>query len=182
MTETVLNITDEKVRREFFEEIYEAAFPATARFIAHHGGTLDDAKDVFHDALVILYEMMVDEKLNVSVSHEAYLKGIAKHVWIRKFKKDHRKIYLDADEAKIVVPGDHFESKDNRLLTLLEFTGKKCLDLLRAFYYDRVSLDEISDSFGFSGVRSATVQKFKCIEKLRERVKQKHITYEDLDQ
>lgn len=181
MTETVLNIQDAEVREGFFEDIYEKVFPAVTRFVAHHGGTLEDARDIFHDALVILYEMMINDKANVNTSYEAYLTGIAKHLWIRKFRKDHQKIMLDACESEIVFPEDQFDQKDNKLLTLLELTGKKCLDLLRAFYYDRTSLDDISVSFGFSGVRSATVQKFKCIEKLREKVKEKDITYEDLD-
>jgi DNA-directed RNA polymerase specialized sigma24 family protein len=181
MTETVLNIQDAKVREGFFEDIYEEVFPVVARFVAQHGGTLEDSRDIFHDALVILYEMMINDKVNVNTSHEAYLVGIVKHLWMRKFRRDHQKVALDFCESEIILPEDQFEAKDNKLLTLLELTGKKCLDLLKAFYYDRTSLDEISASFGFSGVRSATVQKFKCIEKLRDKVKERDITYEDLD-
>jgi DNA-directed RNA polymerase specialized sigma24 family protein len=182
MTETVLNIKDAKIREEFFEEIYEQSFPAVAGFVAYHGGSLEDAKDTFHDALVILYEMIVSGKESVSQSYDAYLVGIAKHLWVRKFKKSIRNITLSSTESEIVIPEDYFDKKNNNLLTLLELTGRKCLDLLKAFYYDKISLDDISSSFGFSGVRSATVQKFKCIEKLREKVKEKHMTYDDLDQ
>jgi hypothetical protein len=38
---------------------------------------------------------------------------------------------------------------------------------------------KVAQLFGFSGERSATVQKYKCIEKVRETVKQKALTYED---
>jgi DNA-directed RNA polymerase specialized sigma24 family protein len=182
MTETVLSIQDPRIREQFFEEIYEQSFPAVAGFVAHHGGSLEDAKDIFHDALVILYEKIVSEKESVTQSYDAYLVGIAKHLWIRKFKKSIRNIALSCDEQEIVIPEDYFDKKDNQLLTLLELTGRKCLELLKAFYYDRMSLDDISLSFRFSGVRSATVQKFKCIEKLREKVKEKNMTYDDLDQ
>jgi hypothetical protein len=40
-------------------------------------------------------------------------------------------------------------------------------------------MTQVAETFGFSGVRSATVQKYKCIEKVRETVKQKALTYED---
>jgi hypothetical protein len=40
-------------------------------------------------------------------------------------------------------------------------------------------LNEIADAYGYSGVRSATVQKFKCLEKVRETIKQKALTYDD---
>jgi hypothetical protein len=61
----------------------------------------------------------------------------------------------------------------------LETTGKKCMELLRSFYYDNVPLADAAKLFGFSGVRSATVQKYKCLEKIRETIKQRSLTYED---
>ncbi len=53
------------------------------------------------------------------------------------------------------------------------------MELLKAFYYDDVPLKDLADSFGYSGVRSVTVQKHKCLEKVRESVKQKSLVYDD---
>jgi DNA-directed RNA polymerase specialized sigma24 family protein len=180
MQEKTIEIVAAKTRAEFFAEMYEEAFPNVARFVASHGGTVDDAKDIFQDALVIYYELSLENKLSVQISDRAYLNGIAKHVWIRKYKKDQVAVSLDGIESAIELPSDYFEPYDQNLLTLLEQAGKRCLDLMRAFYYDRLSLNQISKSFGFSGVRSATVQKFKCIEKMRAIVKENSINYEDL--
>lgn len=178
--EKTIEITATRSREDFFTELYEATFPNVARFVASHGGTLDDAKDIFQDALVIYYELTEKNRLVVRISDRAYVTGIAKHVWIRKYKKDKASVSLDAAEKNIQLPEDYFEPHDHNLLTLLEQTGKRCLDLMRAFYYDKLSLNEISTTFGFSGIRSATVQKFKCIEKMRGIVRQNSINYEDL--
>jgi hypothetical protein len=53
------------------------------------------------------------------------------------------------------------------------------MELLSAFYYEKEDLQKLAQRFGFSGTRSATVQKFKCLEKVRETVKQKSLQYED---
>ena len=53
------------------------------------------------------------------------------------------------------------------------------MELLRSFYYDQQPLTDIAGKFGFSGVRSATVQKYKCLEKVRETIKERSLTYED---
>jgi hypothetical protein len=53
------------------------------------------------------------------------------------------------------------------------------MELLHAFYYNRQSMDEITDRFGYSSAHSATVQKFKCLEKMRDTVKEKSLRYED---
>lgn len=66
-----------------------------------------------------------------------------------------------------------------KVLRYLETAGQKCMDMLKAFYYDKLSVKDIATLFGYSGERSATVQKYKCLEKVRDTVKQKALTYED---
>jgi DNA-directed RNA polymerase specialized sigma24 family protein len=178
--EKVFEIVATKSHDDFFADMYRQTFPGVARFVAAHGGTLDDAKDIFQDALVIYHELAAEKRLTIQTSESAYLTGIAKHVWIRKYKRDKVNVPLDNVELSIELPGDYFEPYDQSLLTLLEQSGRRCLELMRAFYYDKLSLGDIAKNFGFSGIRSATVQKFKCIEKMRTIVKQNSINYEDL--
>jgi DNA-directed RNA polymerase specialized sigma24 family protein len=172
-----IHLPDE--RALLFEQLYEETFPSVARFVANRGGTFDDAKDIFQDALVILYEKYAFEKDVVFESPERYLIGIAKHLWIRKFNSDHKTVGLDELEKNISIPGDYYESGENRLTSLLELTGRKCLQLLRAFYYDNLSLEQVKIFFGFSTTHSASVQKFKCIEKMRNIIQEKSMGYED---
>ena len=179
-TETILNILIPEEREQLFLRLYECAFPKVAKFVANRGGSFQDAKDIFHDALVVLYEKAVDQTENFPDSPERYLVGVAKHLWIRKFRDDHKKAGLDELEKSITIPENFYDESDNRLTSILELTGRKCLDLLRAFYYDGFSLEQVKKVFGFSTVHSASVQKFKCIEKLRDTVQQKSLRYEDL--
>ena len=174
-----VNIQIPQAREEWFMQLYEDTFPKVAKFVANRGGSFEDAKDIFHDALVILYEKIIDQKLAVEASPEFYLIGISKHLWIRKFNDDHRKIGLDEMENAITIPPDYFEEQDNRLTRLLETAGRKCLALLRAFYYDNLPLQQITNAFGFSTVHSTSVQKFKCIEKMRNTIQEKSMEYED---
>lgn len=174
------SIHEGKERERRFIELYEGAFPKVARFVAHRGGSFQDAKDIFQDSLVIFYEKKVSLASDIKLSDEAYLIGIAKHLWIRKFKDDQRKVGLDVIEKLINIPEEYFEPADNRLVSLLELTGKKCLTLLRAFYYDNFSLEHIKEKFAFSSLHSASVQKHKCIDKMRNIVEQKSLGYEDL--
>jgi RNA polymerase sigma factor (sigma-70 family) len=163
-----------------FEEWYESAFPYVAKFVGKMGGSFQDAKDIFHDALVLFYEKTCQQNFQPKTSAEAYILGIAKHLWIRKFNKDKNKVSLDESEAAISIPNDYFPDVDShRLLILLEQTGKKCLQLLHSFYYENLSLKDITDQLGYRSVHSATVSKYKCLEKLRDSVKEKSISYED---
>lgn len=169
-----------QLQGNFFENLYEDVFPAVATFVRHRNGSLQDAKDIFHDALIILYEKMKDQTLPAHVSCDRYLIGIAKHVWIRKFNSGRSSVPLDETEASITIPDDYFPLPDDqKLLKFLEQTGKRCLEMLRSIYYDKLPIDKVAEQFGYRSAHSASVQKFKCLEKMRDTVKLKSMHYED---
>jgi len=163
-------------REELFISLYKNAFPAVARYVSKMGGTFDEAKDIFQDALVIYYEKSVECSFELKTNEKAYLLGIAKHLWLKKHRDNIKNVPIDDFD----IEGEETTlASDKKILNFLQTAGKKCMDLLRSFYYDQLPLADAAELFGFSGVRSATVQKYKCLEKVRETVKQKALTYED---
>jgi DNA-directed RNA polymerase specialized sigma24 family protein len=139
-------------------------------------GSFDEAKDVFQDALVIYYEKSVENAFELKTTEKAYLLGIAKHLWLKKHKHNSKHVPIDGFDLE---NEEAAQASDLKILNFLQTAGKKCMDLLRSFYYDQLPLSDAATLFGFSGVRSATVQKYKCLEKVRETVKEKALTYED---
>jgi len=176
-TITYTPLVDKEVQ---MEDLYQNCFPVVARFVSQLHGTFADAKDIFQDALVIYLARSGREDL-ADVDHpQRYLLGIAKHLWIHKYKERARYIRLDSFEASLSIPSDFYPSvSEERLLAFLQSTGKKCLGLLRDFYYRRLTMKQIALKNGYGSEHSATVQKYKCIEKIRETIKDKSMTYED---
>lgn len=161
-------------------EIYERVFPVVATFISSAGGSFEDAKDIFHDALVIYIEKITQDPLGIIKSDQAYILGIAKHLWIRKYRKEVRDTSLSDMENEFAIPDDYFATASNRrLLNFLKIAGRRCLDLLRAFYFQEMSIKEIAGQLGYSHEHSVSVQKYKCLEKVRNTVKTKSLTYDD---
>ena len=134
--EEVINSKKEVLHKKPTEKIYERTFPRVAAFVSHMGGSFGDAKDIFHDALVIYFELSSDHhQIAIQITEESYILGIAKHLWIRKYKRDKNNISLSEIEKEINLPEDYFPTIENkRLLRFLESAGRKCMDLLRAFY------------------------------------------------
>jgi DNA-directed RNA polymerase specialized sigma24 family protein len=164
---------------KLFRELYEQCFPAVARFVSKMNGSFDDARDIFHDALIVYYEKTHASEF-ISESVEAYLVGISKHLWIRKFKSEHRLVSFTDSERLIEIPENFFpEPRTKMLLRFLERTGEKCLELLRSFYFEKDPMKLLAGRMGYRTIHSATVQKYKCLEKLRDLVKEKSLSYED---
>jgi hypothetical protein len=127
---------------------------------------------------VIYYEKSVKGSIALHINEQAYLLGIAKHLWSAKFRNGVRLVPIDANETDFM-EADEAQPSTHKLIYYLETAGQKCMDLLKAFYYDNLPVNAIADLFGYSGVRSATVQKYKCMEKVRETIKEKSLAYED---
>jgi DNA-directed RNA polymerase specialized sigma24 family protein len=163
-------------REKLFTGLYKDMFPAVAKYVSRMGGTFDEAKDIFQDALVIWYEKTVTGTIGIKTNEKAYLMGIAKHLWLRNWSLHNPNMAISDFDREVEEDRALSESK---ILSFLQAAGKKCMDLLRSFYYEELPLADIAETFGFSGVRSATVQKYKCLEKVRETVKEKALTYED---
>jgi DNA-directed RNA polymerase specialized sigma24 family protein len=176
MNENKIIVKIAEDREELFIALYKSVFPAVARYVSKMGGTFDEAKDIFQDALVAWYEKAASDGIVLRSDEKAYLFGISKNLWLKKHKHNAQHVTLDGFDAENEDPA---ELSGSKILNFLQTAGKKCMDLLRSFYYDEQPLNDIAETFGFSGIRSATVQKYKCLEKVRETVKEKALTYED---
>ncbi|MGF6929709.1 DNA-directed RNA polymerase specialized sigma24 family protein [Chitinophaga sp. W2I13] len=159
---------------QWLEEIYRNTLPRVAGMIYRMGGHLEMAKDIFQDAVIIYLEKQQQNKLPAGVPAEAYITGIARILAVRKLKQSGPHIPLDDIEGDIGVPADYYAPPPvaKPVLEYVKAAGKKCLQLLHAFYYDHLSIPEITAGFNFKTEHSASVQKYKCLEKIRKQIKQ----------
>lgn len=163
-------------RESQFIRLYETAFPAVAIFVRKMNGSLEEAKDVFQDALVIYYEKKMTGDFLPEVDESHYVKGISRHLWYKKFNAAKTTQTLN---TTFEVAAQEEPKVSENILRYVELSGKKCLELLKSFYYDKLSMKELSAQFGFSGERSATAQKYKCLEKVRSAIKERSLSKED---
>lgn len=165
-----------ELREAFFIALYKKAFPIVARYVARMGGSLEEAQDIFQDTLVIYYEKVMSVQPEIIVSEKAYLLGIAKRLWLQRYKASSKNQSLNKFDIQ-VIPDE--QPATGKILYYLETAGKKCMELLKAYYYDHLPTGDIVTLFGYSGTHSATVAKYKCMEKVRDTIKQNSLNYAD---
>lgn len=147
--------------------LYRDCFPDVARMVHRGGGTAEDAKDVFHDAFLVFLERKNAGILSIYTTPKAYIIGTAKIIFLHKNRRiDNSEMPAEVAEYVQEETGED----ENSVLSYLQLAGQKCLKLLRSFYFDNLAMPELSSRFGFNGPRSATVQKFKCLEKIRKQI------------
>ncbi|UOQ98050.1 sigma-70 family RNA polymerase sigma factor [Hymenobacter sp. 5317J-9] len=161
-------------REQALTRLYRQAFPAVRRYVSRHGGSAEDAQDVFHDALVILYEQATGGSLVLTAAASTYLVGVARNLWLHELRRRARlpQDALPDDPAQL--PAEAADAPEEPALAVLDYVerlGDRCKSILLAFYYFGQPLTRIAADHHFGSVRSATVQKFKCLERLRNSVR-----------
>ncbi|MDJ1469456.1 RNA polymerase sigma factor [Xanthocytophaga flava] len=159
-------------REQTLERIYAKVYPMALHYVKERGGSADDAKDIFQEALIVFYEKVVHDQLVLTASISTYLMAICKNLWLQELEKRARKTSLESLPPDIGAL-DSDEEIGSDTIQLKEFVnglGDKCRDILVSFYYFGQKLEYIAAKYGYRNIHTATVQKFKCLERLRKAV------------
>ncbi|WP_299315184.1 sigma-70 family RNA polymerase sigma factor [uncultured Aquimarina sp.] len=74
---------NEKVLKDF----YKRNFTVINNFILKNSGTERDSEDIFQDGLIVLYQKLKSETLDISCSIHTYFYGICKNIWRTRLRK-----------------------------------------------------------------------------------------------
>ena len=156
-------------------KIYRLYLPRAANLITRNGGNAEDAKDVFQEALVIIYEKASKPDFQLKSSLYTLIYGICRNLWGNRLqKKSNSHLSLSADD-KYKFDGDIEksieEAEENRIFwEAFEQLGEDCQKLMRLFF-DKVKMEKIADLMGYGSMSYAKKRKFQCKERLVNIVK-----------
>ncbi len=158
-----------------FEKIYQH-FPSIKRLVLTHGGSEDEAKDIFQESVIIFYEKATQPAFELSSSIGTFLYGVSNNLWLKRLR-DIKAHEVDWGACKAMPFENEFEmesQESNKLIDkLLEELGNPCKTLLQNYYYLKMSMREIAQSMGYSSENIAKNQKYKCLERAKKMVKEK---------
>ncbi|MBB4118375.1 RNA polymerase sigma factor (sigma-70 family) [Mesonia hippocampi] len=133
----------------------------------------EEVLDIYQDAIVALYENIVSGKLEtLSCSVKTYLFAIGKYkiyncLKVKMSPKDITDFeYLLKDENE-----ENTELQEENIKKLRFFyknLGGKCKEVLKMFYYENLSLEEIKQQLKYTSKDVVKSQKSRCLKQLRE--------------
>ena len=77
-----------KQNEKVIAEIYNRFFPSVRQFIYRNNGSLDDARDIFNDAIVVLLLKARENTLDLKCSLKTYIYAISRNLWLKKIKAE----------------------------------------------------------------------------------------------
>jgi DNA-directed RNA polymerase specialized sigma24 family protein len=81
------NILIEQLKKEdntSFELLYQMVFPSVKHYITQHQGKVEDAEDIFQEAVIVLLQKVRTPNFVLTASLKTYLFAIAKNSWLKR--------------------------------------------------------------------------------------------------
>jgi len=157
------------------EAIYRENFGAIQAYILKNSGFADDARDIFQEAMVVLFEKAQSETFELNCRIKTFLYSVCRRLWLKKVQKEKRLYASSVDVSEDIVPVEEdlevHEKKDADLQQMqkaLSKIGEPCKSLLEAFYLQKKSMPEIAGFFGYTNADNAKTQKYKCLVRLKK--------------
>lgn len=155
------------------QELYQS-YPSISKFIRRNGGDEFDARDIFQDALLILYRNAQKNDFELTCAAGTYLYSVSRFLWKDVLKKRNKETALSKSlksNLPLETELETFQEQQiqaKKLATVLLQLGEKCKLILEAYYYQKMSMKDIAAQFEYSSVNSAKTQKYKCIERAKK--------------
>lgn len=154
------------------QEFYKNNKKEFLLFLNRYNLNLQDALDVYQDAIIALVENAKKGKIdNIQSSLKTYLFGIGKFMVFQKFKKQKRNILIE-DFQNLEFEDEIIEDEISIQVVLLQKAfdkmGEKCKKVLQLFYYEEKKLDEIQIELGYSNKDVLKSQKSRCLKQLKD--------------
>jgi RNA polymerase sigma factor (sigma-70 family) len=129
---------------------------------------------VYQETIVILYEKCRDEQFELNCQLQTFIYSIARNLWLKQLKKHghvgslkeyHQEAYNDAESD--LKTHTQKEEDIEKMYRSLDELGEPCATLIKDFYIRKMSMEEISDKFGYTNADNAKNQKYKCLQRLK---------------
>lgn len=156
------------------EVIYKENFGLIQQMIVQNNGSEDDARDIFQESLIVLYQKSISEDFELQCQIKTYLYSVSRRLWLKRLQT--KRIYdtpIDNYEEQVSVEEDvdSHEKQDQQygvMKAALSKIGEPCKSLLEAFYVHNKNMQDISSYFGYTNADNAKNQKYKCLMRLKK--------------
>ncbi|WP_298900976.1 sigma-70 family RNA polymerase sigma factor [uncultured Psychroserpens sp.] len=155
------------------DHIYTTNFTYVSHYITSRSGSIKDAEDVFHNALLILYVKLKEKKINIQ-SFDNYLFTVCKNLWKRENSK---KKVTNTDVFPLVseelnLASFYLEHSQWELYKeKFELLSKQCKVILKMIF-EKNSYESIVKRFSYSSQTVARQRVFKCKKRLTQLIKE----------
>lgn len=161
--------------RAGLSRMYTTIFPAIRKLVSDYSGSADDAKDVFQDAIMVIYEKIQKPDFQLTSQFSTFFYGICRNLWMsRQQRKSATEVTIPEDAKYIAEDSPDIDmlqvERGKVFYRALRQLGADCQQLLELFF-QKNSMEDIAQKMGYASEGYARRRKSQCKDRLVELVK-----------
>ncbi len=156
------------------EAIYRENYAAIQSFVLNNNGSVEEARDIFQEAMIVLFEKSGSAAFSLTCQIKTYLYSVCRRLWLKRLQQLGKySTQVESLEETISVEEeieDHAKRNDDFILmeNSMAKIGEPCKSLLDAYYLQKKSMQHIAETFGYTNADNAKTQKYKCLMRLKK--------------
>ena len=156
------------------ETIYKDNFKMVQALIINNNGTYDDARDIFQEAMITLYDKAKSDSFVLTSQIKTYIYSICRRLWLKRLQQMGKFISQSETLEETIAVEDDIDLHDKKnadfaiMDRALNSLGEPCKSLLESFYLQKKGMLEIAADFGYTNADNAKTQKYKCLMRLKK--------------
>jgi RNA polymerase sigma factor (sigma-70 family) len=160
--------------RKAIETIYQNHYSMIQTLVINNSGTSDDARDIFQEAIIVLYEKAKSGSFELHAQLKTYIYAVCRRLWLKKLMVSQRFSGDLANAPETIATEDDIEIYEHRtedfdlMDRALQHLGEPCKELLESYYLRKKNMSEIAREFGYTNADNAKNQKYKCLMRLKK--------------
>ena len=175
MSENSLILRLRRGDRDALEEIYRSYRVSFIKWITYsHKCTKEQAVDIFQYAILSFYENVLEdtvEEIN-DAGIKTYLYSIGKNKLLSDSRRDSRLSFNEELEDNLLLEeiDDQTQDREGKLekvRSIIETLQTPCADILKLFYFNNLSNDEIAEVLGYKNGNTVKNLKYKYIQRIK---------------
>lgn len=153
-------------------QVYKKYYSVVAHMVMNNAGSLQEAKDVYQETMIVFYENIRKDGFELKCQLKTYIYSVARRMWLKQLerKKKFDGGLVDSDEY-VELELDREDSREDQYKAMniaLDGLGEPCKSILKDFYLNRQSMEEITLKFGYTNTDNTKNQKYKCLKRLKK--------------
>lgn len=160
--------------RKAVETIYQQNFNTVQALIINNNGSADDAKDIFQDAIIVLYEKLKTGGFELNCQIKTFIYSVSRRLWLKRLQQQNRYSAPGDNMETVVSVEEDLDAHEQRnaeyemMENAIHHLGEPCKSLLEAYYLQKKNMQDIAAGFGYTNADNAKNQKYKCLMRLKK--------------
>jgi RNA polymerase sigma factor (sigma-70 family) len=156
------------------EAIYRDNFNMIQSLVINNNGSSDDAKDIFQEAMIVLYEKARSGHFELNCQIKTFMYSVSRRLWLKRLQQQNRFAAPGDSMQEVVSVDEEIEDHEQRnaeyemMEQAISHLGEPCRSLIEAYYLQKQNMQEIAEKFGYTNADNAKNQKYKCLVRLKK--------------